>query len=147
MFDVICWSEKLREGPAEGLVHANPRNRKRRTEFLNHIRPAGCSDALPALKRAFKHLRRTEATRKEIFLLTDGCFEGMTGGSRYRSAAGDDLHGNEAVVQWLRDNNRGKTIRVHIILFENKEARAVAVMQLIAKENGGKYWHYSSLRW
>jgi hypothetical protein len=77
---------------------------------------------------------------KLIYLLSDGDFAGVTGGSKYKSG-GNILQGNEAVVQWLRDRNKDGQIHVNTYLYGFEPPSAVSVLKRIAAENGGKYEH------
>ena len=52
---------------------------------------------------------------------------------------GKTLNGNEAVVQWLRDNNTKKDVYINTFLYREKDLTAVKVMQVVAAENGGRY--------
>ncbi len=65
------------------------------------------------------------------------------GGSRYTGADGKTLTGNEAVIQWLRENNRKEEekglVHVNTFLFGNPEEEAKKAMETIAKENGGRF--------
>ena len=78
-----------------------------------------------------------------IYLISDGDFQGLTGGSRYTSADGKELRGNEAMLQWLRDNNpkqlgKGR-VRICTFLFGEADEGAVKLMKTIAEESGGWY--------
>ena len=74
-----------------------------------------------------------------VFLVSDdGDFASMDGGSTYRTAKGKTLNGNEAVIQWLRDNNRHKDIVVNTVLTYSKGSKAMETMGTIASENGGQ---------
>ena len=95
---------------------------------------------LPALKRAFQLLKYSDPRRpgRLIYLLSDGDFAGISGGSTYKG-----LDGNEAVVQWLRDNNPKQEakglVHVNTFLYLNKDAEAIKVMKTIKEENGGRF--------
>ena len=100
---------------------------------------------MPGLKRAFQVLKYADASKagRVIYLLSDGDFAGMPGGSQYRTADGKVHRGNEAVIQWLRDNNpkeeKKGLIRVNTILYRNKDEEAMKVMETIAKDSGGRF--------
>lgn len=140
-FHVIFFSDSgVHEAPAGRLVHATEANRMEVASFIRTVRAGGSTTALPALKRAFEVLDRygESGKRKAVFLLTDGEFSGISGGSAY-TQAGRRLLGNEAVVAWLRDHNRGQTVAVPTLLYGYKGGRAVEVMQTIARENNGQF--------
>ncbi|MCD6303876.1 MAG: hypothetical protein J7M21_02820, partial [Planctomycetes bacterium] len=81
---------------------------------------------------------------KLIYLLSDGDFAGVTGGSIYQTDDGRTLQGNEAVVQWLRDNNKKKDVYVNTFLYLSKQESAIKVMQKVAQENGGRFKQISA---
>lgn len=147
-FHIIFFGEgKTIESPPRRLVSANDDNKTDVAMFLDpnnvKIRPDGMTTVLPALKRAFKVLENADTsngkTGKLIYLLTDGDFAGMGGGSKYKGLAG-----NEAVVRWLKDNNKAGKIHINTLLFGDKDDKtadailARKVMDQIAKENGGE---------
>ena len=59
---------------------------------------------------------------------------------------GKTLCGNEAVVQWLRDNNKGPdgAVPIHTFLYLSRETSAVQVLRTIARDSGGTYKHISA---
>ena len=135
-FHVILFAEdKAMENPPRRLVSATPENKIGLVQFLEGVRAAGQTTALPALKRAFAVLKRADPRRKGklIYLLTDGVFAGLGGGSRYKG-----LSGNQAVVQWLRDNNTDGQVHINTYLY-GRDEEAIKVMTSIAKENGGVF--------
>jgi hypothetical protein len=139
------------EGPQKRLVSATPENKIAAKEFLDTITASGSTNVLPALRRAFLDLKYADPNTpgRVIYLLSDGDFAGLSGGSRYISAAdGRPLKGNEAVIQWLRDNNpkdeKKGLVHVNTFLYLNKDEDAMKVMETIAKENGGRFKLISS---
>jgi len=146
-FDIILFAEnKVIEGPRHRMVPADQTNKLDAVRFMNAQRPAGQTTALPALKRAFTVLKYADNRKpgKLIYLLTDALFEGMTGGSVYQTPDGKSLHGHEAVITWLRDNNKDKTVYINTFLYESKEDTAVKVMKQIALEHGGRFKQISA---
>ena len=146
-FSVILFSNsKYIEGPAKKLVSAEIKNKLSANDFLKQITASGQTTVLPALQRAFTLFKYADPRRpgKLVYLLSDGDFAGITGGSRYVSEDGRELNGNEAVVHWLRDNNKAKKIYVNTFLYHSKDPTAIKVMQQVAQENGGRFKQISS---
>lgn len=140
-FTVIFFSEgEYIEGPQKRLVSAEMVNKLAATKFLKEITAQSSTMVLPALKRAFQILKFADARRpgRLIYLLSDGDFAGISGGSTYNG-----LSGNDAVVQWLRDNNPKEEakglVHVNTFLYLNKDPEPIKVMETIAKENGGRF--------
>ena len=141
-FTIILFSDnEFIEGPSKRLVFASLENKLAANNFLKDITASGSTTVLPALQRAFQVLKYPADPRKQgrlIYLLSDGDFEGMSGGSTY-----NNMRGNEAVVHWLRDNNpkeeaKGK-VHVNTFLYLTQDDTAKQVMQTIATENGGVF--------
>lgn len=133
------------EGPHKHLVEANSENKLAAGKFLKEITPEGSSTVLPALNRAFQILKYADPrkTGRLIYLVSDGEFAGLSGGSRYTAANGKTLRGNQAVIQWLRENNPKEQekglVHINTFLFGNRDEEAKKVMQTIAKKNGGRF--------
>ena len=145
-FHVILFSDdEVIEGPRAWLVPADEANRERAGHFLQKQQAVGRTTALVALRRAFAVLRNADKNRpgKLIYLLSDGDFAGMTGGSRYRRADGRILNGNEAVLQWLRDNNRSGEVLINTFLLDSTDRAAIDVLRTIAREHGGQFKYVS----
>jgi len=145
-FDVILFSDDaVIEGPGSGLVPADRTNRERAGQFLQKQKAVGSTTALVALRRAFHVLEHADKSRpgKLIYLLSDGDFAGMSGGSRYRTAGRGVLYGNEAVLQWLRDHNRGREVLINTILLDSTDRVAIDVLRTIAEEHGGQFKYVS----
>ena len=144
-FDIILFANnKVIEGPKKQLVPADIPNKLQASRFLKAVNAAGQTTALPALKRAFTVLKYADRRRpgKLVYLLSDGDFSGVTGGSTYQSADGKQLQGNEAVKQWLRENNvkkKGEFIYINTFLYLSRDDAAEKVMKAIAHENSGRY--------
>ena len=145
-FTIILFSDnQYIEGPQKRLVSAHPENKRAADNFLKDITASGSTTVLPALKRAFEVLKYADASKagRVIYLLSDGDFAGMSGGSTYTAADGRVLNGNEAVIQWLWDNNpkEGKTGRVHVstLLYLSRDEEAIKVMETISKDSGGRF--------
>jgi len=135
------------QGPRRMLIGATLENKIEANRFLRDIAASGSTAALPALVRAFQVLKYGDARKRGrlVYLISDGDFAGLAGGSRYTTAGGKKLDGNEAVLQWLRDNNPKKERKglahINTYLFGEPEEEAVKVMKAIAAENGGCFKH------
>jgi len=145
-FHIILFAyNKPIEGPERKLLAATADNKLAAKRFLRRNTASGQTFALPALKRAFAVLGNAKGRARGgvIYLLTDGDFSGMAGGSPYVTKDGKKLRGNEAVIQFLRDYNpKGENqVHVHTFLYHSKDAAVVKVMKNIAKENGGRFKH------
>ena len=57
----------------------------------------------------------------------------------YTAADGQELSGNAAVIQYLRDHNKDKGVQVNTILLFNKDDRPVKFMKQIAADNAGQF--------
>lgn len=140
-FHVIFFAEaETKENTPRSLVPATEGNKVDVAKFVKDVAPAGATTALPALKRAFEVLVKADRKHpgKLIYLLTDGEFAGIGGGSVYTRGS-ERFAGNEAVIEWLRDNNKSKEIHVNTFLYGYKGKNAVEVMTTIAKENNGSF--------
>lgn len=133
---ILMADEKTIEGPSNELVKATGDKKIAVVDFLERddVRPRGRTTALVALKRAFEVLEKASDRKgKVIFLLTDGEFAGIGGGSRYKGASG-----NEAVLSWLADNNKNREVTIKTVLYTHgKSEKAKAVMNKIARDHGG----------
>ena len=134
-FTIILFADiQFIEGPQKRLVSADLANKLAVNNFLKDITASSTTTVLPALKRAFLLLKYAETSKpgRLVYLLSDGDFAGMSGGSTYTAADGRVLNGNEAVIQWLWDNNpkEGKTGRVHVstLLYLSRDEEAIKVM-------------------
>jgi Mg-chelatase subunit ChlD len=150
-FTIILFAEnQFVEGPEKRLVLAELENKLKANGFLKDITASGQTTVLPALKRAFQILKYADLSKpgRLVYLLSDGDFAGMSGGSTYTGTDGRALNGNEAVIQWLRDNNpkdeKKGLVHVNTFLYLNKDEDAMKVMDTIAKENGGRFKLISS---
>ena len=140
-FDIVMFGDdRAIEGPGSGMMPCTTANKLAASKFLNNVDAKGPTTVLPALKRAFAVLASRPAREgKLIFLVSDGDFAGMSGGSQYRTTDGQTLTGNEAVLQWLEDNNKDPKVTVHTFLLHSADAEAVAVLKKIADSNGGQF--------
>jgi DNA-directed RNA polymerase subunit RPC12/RpoP/Mg-chelatase subunit ChlD len=145
-FHIVFFSNnKTVEGPRERLVQADKANKKLASRFIGKVQAVGQTTALVALKRAFEILKHADRSKpgRVIFLLTDGDFGGITGGSSHRTSDGTVLTGNEAVIQWLRENNARREVQVNTLLIQHNDPRAKKVLETIAKDNHGKFKYVS----
>lgn len=120
------------------LVSATDRSKMRAADFLDELVPRGRTQVLPALKRAFEVMGAAGGDGpKLIVLLSDGDFDGLGRASNEY----DGKVGNEAVMAWLRDHNRGDDGEPKYVLdtylYGSDDAEAAEVMARIAAENGG----------
>lgn len=143
-FDIVLFADNtVKEGPnpARGLVPADQDNKFAAIRFLSAVNASGQTTALPALQRAFTVLKYADKKRpgRLVYLLSDADFSGITGGSTHQTSDGKTLQGNEAVLAWLRDNNKAKDVYINTFLYRGNDPTAVKVMQTIAQENGGRF--------
>jgi len=145
-FSIILFGEgAFIEGPQKRLVPAELVNKLAANDFLKGITASGQTTVLPALKRAFQVLKYADASKtgRLVYLLSDGIFAGLLGGSEYTTADGKVLKGNDAAIQWLRDNNpkdeQKGLVHVNTFLYLSRDEEAMKVMDTIAKENGGRF--------
>ena len=77
-----------------------------------------------AIKRAFEVLDKADPKKpgKIIYLLTDGVFPD-----------------NDAVIKELKKLNAKNEVQINTILYDDKSAEAVKVLQKIADDSGGKF--------
>ncbi len=146
MFHVVLFGDgKTIEGPRRGLVNATDGNKQVAWDFLKEQTASGTTTALVALQRAFAVLGTRPANEsKLIYLVSDGDFSGLSGGSQYRAADGRMIAGNEAVLQWLADNNKGPKVYIHTVLLHSTDETAVKVLKAIAASNGGRFKYIST---
>jgi DNA-directed RNA polymerase subunit RPC12/RpoP len=139
-FHIILFSDgRVIEGPKRWLVPADAEHKLAAEQFLRDKKASGDTTALVAIQRAFEVLKHARQPGKLIYLLTDGDFAGLTGGSAYRRPDGRVLNGNEAVVQWLRDNNANHDVLINTLLLHGTDQTARGVLETIARENGGRF--------
>jgi len=143
-FHVILFGQdEPLEMPPGRLVAASKDNKLAAVRFLRGIEPRGATRALPALQRAFDVLGAASgpgAAGRLIYLLTDGEFDGPDAVSdAYTDARGRRLHGNAAVLAWLRRHNADRAIRINTLLYGYDVERAGGVMRRIARDSGGRF--------
>jgi hypothetical protein len=121
-FNIIFFREdKTLAASHEGLLMASPGNKQKGYTFLTGVASTGSTDPIPALTLAFRQHPQL------VYLLTDG-----------------DFPDNNAVIRAIRNMNREKKVHLSTIAFiSSADAEAakgfVAVLQQIAKENGGMF--------
>ncbi len=144
-FHIVLFGDgKTIQGPRRGLVASGIENKLAAAAFLQEQIPEGSTTALVALKRAFTVLAAAPADEsKLIYLVSDGDFSGLAGGSQYRTADGRTLAGNEAVLQWLVDENAGPKVYIQTVLLHSTDETAVEVLKAIARQNGGRFKYIS----
>jgi len=144
-FSIIFFSEnEFIQCPQKGMVLASHENKLAASKFVEMVTPQGVAIVLPALKHAIQLLKHADPHKpgRVIYLLSDGDFAGLAGNSRYTAADGKTLRGNEAVIQWLRENNPKEEkgpIHVNTLLHLNNDKAAIDVMSTIAKDSAGSF--------
>ena len=133
-FHIILFANnKYIEGPKRKLLAATVDNKLAAKRFLGRITASGRTTVLPGLKRAFAILGGVRGRTRggAIYLLSDGLFADVTGGSPYRTKDRKTLRGSEAVIQFLRDHNPKGENQVHVntMLYLSKDDSAVKVMK------------------
>ncbi len=142
---VLFAANRTIEGPRRGLVPATDMYKAEAVRFLARVNCVGTTTALPALKRAFAAFDAAPENRpgRLLYVLSDGDFAGVTGGSTYRTPGGRRLQGNEAVVRWLRDHNADRDVMINTLLLHGRDASAFEVLRTVAAENGGVFKYVS----
>jgi hypothetical protein len=83
-FSVIVFgSDRILESGGGKLVRATDKGKKDAFAFLDSLRPAGATNALPALLQAFKVRDETGDGPSVVYFLTDGFELGEQDGSRF----------------------------------------------------------------
>ncbi len=144
-FSIIFFSEnEFLQGPHKDMILASPENKLAASKFIEMVTPQGATIVLPALKHAIQLLEHADPRKpgRVIYLLSDGDFASMSGSLRYTTPDGNTFGGNEAVIQWLRDNNpkdEKGLIHVNTLLHLNSNKADIDVMSTIAKDSAGKF--------
>jgi len=127
-FHVILFAEGPPiENAPKRLVPAEFVYKEQVAEFLQSARAQGQTDPVPALKRAFAVLSKSNRLPgKLIYLLTDGVFPD-----------------NQKVISAIRAANRGTEALINTYLYGSRPPEAEEVMKQIAEENGGRYRYVS----
>jgi hypothetical protein len=145
-FHVIFFSgDKFEQLQPRRMVTATSDNQRAAVRALSSVHATSFgSSPIPALETAFRAFRNTPDYRgKVLFLLTDGEFD--SNGYEYRGRDGKPLMGNQAVIQWLRANNKSGGVHVYpIIMGPKPSADTEASLKLLAKENNGCYTYVRS---
>jgi len=125
-FHVILFAaDQPIEGPARRLVKSTRPNKVVAADFLAAVRAEGRTHVLPALKRAFEVLGRSDKAKgRLIYLLTDGVFTENT---------------NEKVLDVIRRFNVDRSVHINTFLYGHRPREAERVMKRIAAENAGRY--------
>ncbi len=147
-FHVILFGkDRTLENPPGKLIPATLKNKLAAASYLQSVTAEGSTTALPSLQRAFEVLSAAprNSSGKLIYFLTDGLFEGHEIiSSRYLGADGTIFEGNSAMIAWLRDHNRSRSIQVNTYLYDtdgSASPQSVSVMRQLAGENGGLFKH------
>jgi len=127
------------ENSPGGLVPATRQNKLAAARFLQEVVPAGRTNAVPALRRAFEVLDGAKG-EKLIHFLTDGSLDGPGGvANRYRCKDGRVLNGNDAVLRLVAEANRAEQAQINTFLYGYYSPEADDVMEKLARANGGRY--------
>jgi len=102
------------------LLMANPDNKRKARGFLDDASASGETDPIPGLKLAFAQ------NPQLIYLLTDG-----------------DFPDNRKVIDFIRVQNKDKSVKINTIAFINRGDGYEQVLQTIARENGGTFRYVS----
>jgi hypothetical protein len=109
------------------LVPANAENLAAAVEFLASVKPAGQTDPLPALDRAFAAFRGTDGREGRLIqLLTDGSFPD-----------------NRAALELIDRESRRRPVMINTVLYGHYAPNANAVLAEIANRTGGVYRYLS----
>jgi DNA-directed RNA polymerase subunit RPC12/RpoP len=145
-FHVVFFSgDKCEQLQPRRMVTATSDNTRAAVRALSSVHATGFgSSPIPALEMAFRTLRNTPYDRgKVLFLLTDGEFD--SSGYEYRGPDGRPLVGNQAVIQWLRANNKSGGVHVYpIIMGPRPSADIDASLEFLAQENNGRHKYVSN---
>ena len=141
---LLMTSAAPRELDRNGLLPATLENKLKVHAFLQDLTATGATTAMPSLKRAFDLLDAADANSagKVIYLVSDGDFVGLGAESNYKN-----LPGNEAVIEFLRDRNADKGVKVNSILLFNEDEVAKKVYKRIADDSGGTFRFVSGDDW
>lgn len=107
---------------AGGLVPADREHKSKAASFLARVKPAGRTDPVPAMSRAFAVLRGSRSESQLICLLTDGAFP-------------DERRVMRAIGRY---NSSGR-VRINTYLYGDGNSYAAGMLHRIATENGGRF--------
>jgi len=126
-FHIILFAGGRPLEPRPGrLVPATHAAKSAAAEFLARVQPAGRTEPIAALSRAFAVLGRGGRNSKLICLLTDGAFP-------------DDA----AVMRTIKANNAAGHIRINTYLYGGR-ASSAGTLRRIAEANGGRFVRVSA---
>ena len=119
-FNIIIFSgEEVFALSRQGLVLANPDNKRKAVEFVGKAAPSSSTNPFPAIQMAFKQ------SPELVYVLTDGF---------------DNVASFDDVINEFRKLNKDKKVRVNTILIRAAEnAELERVLRTIADENGGVF--------
>ncbi|QOV91882.1 vWA domain-containing protein [Humisphaera borealis] len=120
-YNVVFFTDggKYHIADKNGLIIANPDNKRNTYTFLEDITPTGTTDPIPGIEAGFKQAPQL------LYFLSDGEF--------------NNLKSYQEVMDSFNKANVGKKVKVNTILFETYDKEAEQVMQKIAADNGGSY--------
>ncbi len=119
-FSIIFFQEDKEAALAPQLVVANPANKRKAFDFLDRVSAHGATDPIPGLRLAFQQKPQL------VYLLTDG-----------------DFPDNDKVLEFIRQNNKDKAVKINTIAFMDRGEAYEKVLQTIASENGGTFKYVS----
>jgi Mg-chelatase subunit ChlD len=147
LFHVVCFArDSYQELRAKRLVLATEENKRLAIKALDEIRVGGPkSSPIAALEVAFNAFRYAppHGPGRVCHVVTSREFSAC--GYQYKEPGGTVLTGSEAIIAWVRANN--KDVRVHvypIILGPPPSAETKEFLKKLAEENGGRYKYVSS---
>jgi hypothetical protein len=126
-FHIILFAEGSPLEPRNrNLKRATIDNKLAANDFLDPIIAEGQTSPVQAINRAFSVLSKTRKPGRLIYLLTDAGFDDNPAVLSAISAKNSALKGNNKVL-------------INTFLYGNKPEEAVAVMEKIAADTGGRY--------
>jgi hypothetical protein len=119
-FNVVFFQQADPASIGSSLLFANPDSKRKAFDFMDRVTPAGSTDPLPALRRAFA------MNPDLIVLLTDG-----------------DFPDNQAVIDECRRLNAARTTRIFTIAFLDRGEDYEKTLKQIAADSGGLFRYVS----
>lgn len=121
-FNIITFNHEIGAWQT-ALVNATDRNKRAAIEFVEAFRAEGETHTDEALAKAFEN-----ANINTIFLLSDGA-----------PRRDNTLLDTDPILQWVRDQNRFRRIRIHSVTFEQCGGKLRQFMKDLSRQNQGVY--------
>lgn len=121
-FNIITFNHEIGTWKT-GLVNATDRNKRDAIQFVEGFRAEGETHTDEALAKAFEN-----ANINTIFLLSDGA-----------PRRDNTLLDTDPILQWVRDQNRFRRIRIHSVTFEQCGGKLRQFMKDLSRQNQGEY--------